>query len=147
MQCPPKETEILWTLASNPGSAELNASLGVCYVSLGLFDKAIPLLEKAIDLNPANADSYYMAAVARLRGKSPYMAKRDDINKVIELLNAANMVAPKAIYFYLLGFVKEKYFEAKYLNVVPSAAQEYTSAQEMGIYDDEIQALKELIRC
>lgn len=135
----------LQALAANPGNQKINCSLGMCYFGLHLYDKAIACFEKAIADNASSADTYYIAAICLLRGKSPYMAKREDINKCIDYLNAANMLEPKAIYFYLLGYIKENYFERKYLNVMPNAQHEYASAREMGIYDDDIEQLNELL--
>lgn len=132
-------------LAANPGNQTLNCSLGTCFAGLHLYDKAIACFEKAIEAFAGSADTYFLAAVCLLRGKTPYMAKRSDIDKAVEYLNAANMLEPKAVYFYLLGYIKQEYFERKYLNVTPNAEQEFASAKEMGIYNEEIEELNELL--
>jgi hypothetical protein len=45
----------------------------------------------------------------------------------------------------LLGFIKEDYFERKYLNVSPSAAEEYAKASEYGNIADDKSTLASLL--
>ena len=59
-------------LVSNPEDSELNLSGAFCYMRLKLYDKAIACFEKALEENFDNADAYFYAAIALLRGKNFY---------------------------------------------------------------------------
>ncbi|MDR2287256.1 MAG: hypothetical protein LBE04_07260, partial [Prevotellaceae bacterium] len=66
---------------------------------------------------------------------------RSDIDKMLEYLNAAIMIEPKGIYYYLLSYIKYDYFHRKYLNISPNHIDEYEAANEAGVSEDEIQRL------
>lgn len=132
-------------LTTNPDNEQANSQIGMCYVALKLYDKALPFLEKAIDDNVDNPDTYCMAAICLLRGKKPFVATRPDINKMVDYLNAANMLEPRGIYYHLLGYIKEDYFERKFLNVSPTSAEEYAMAEQLGVGDDEMATLKSML--
>ena len=87
-------------MVNNPDNDELNMSIAFCYMKLKLYDKAIPCFEKALEENFDNADAYFYAAIALLKGKKAFLAQRDTINKIIEYIDAANMIEPKGIYHY-----------------------------------------------
>ncbi|MDR0970312.1 MAG: tetratricopeptide repeat protein [Lentimicrobiaceae bacterium] len=111
-------------LADNPNNDALNMSLAMCYLQLRLYDKALPVFEKAMDDNLDNSEVFFYAAVALLRGKKAFIAQRTDINKVIEYLNAAIMIEAKGLYFSFLAYVKYDYFERKFLNISPNWQEE-----------------------
>ena len=48
-------------LQLNPGHADILAEIGHCHAFLGEFDRAIPLLDKAIDLSPIHPGWYHYA--------------------------------------------------------------------------------------
>lgn len=132
--------------ASHPESKIANAQVGMCYVRLKLYDKAFPFLEKAIDDNMEDPDAYCMAAICLLKGKKPFVAPRADIDKIMEYLNAALMIAPESgIYYYLRSYIKKDYFDRKYLNVSPSSEDDYVSAIQYGTTEADITSLNELL--
>ncbi|MDR2026355.1 MAG: hypothetical protein LBQ01_02200 [Prevotellaceae bacterium] len=126
-------------LAENPDSQELNTSVAMCYLKLKLYDKAIPAFEKAMEDNFDNPETFFYAAVSLLRGKKAFVAQRSDIDKILEYLNAAIMIEPKGIYHYMLAYIKYDYFHRKYLNISPNHLDEYETANEAGVSEDEIQ--------
>ncbi len=132
-------------LAAAPTDRDLNRSMGICYLKLKLFDKANEAFERACVDNFEDADSYFYAAVGRLNGKKAFVASRADIDKIVEYLNAANMIAPNAIYSLMLAYVKKDYFDRKALNVSPNWHDELTTAQTMGATDADTKALAELL--
>lgn len=131
--------------SQNPDSRELAQSEAFCYLKLGRYDDAINSFTKALEGNFDNADTYLYAAVALLRGKRPFLSSRETINKIVEYINAANMIEPKGIYYYFLGFVKQDYFERKYLRNLPSSQECLAKASEFGFSDADVKTLNEMM--
>ncbi len=132
-------------MALESDSEELNLSVAFCYMKLKLYDKAIPCFEKALEENFDNADAYFYAAIALLKGKKAFLASRSTINKVIEYIEAANMIEPKGIYYYYLAYIKYDYFERKYLKNVPTYRECITEAVNLGLSDTDIETMYELL--
>lgn len=132
-------------LVADPDDRELNRSMGICYLKLKLYDKANEAFERAVTDNFADADSYFYAAAGRLHGKKAFITPRPDIDKAIEYLNAANMIAPNPVNYLLLAYIKKDYFDRKALNISPSWAEELSSARESGATDADIAALADLL--
>lgn len=132
-------------LAADPDNQELNGYAAMCYLRLRLYDRAMPLFEKAIDENFESAEPYFMAAICLLKGKKPFVAQRADINKAIEYLNAANQLEEKPIYHLLLGYIKQDYFDRKFLNIEPSTQEEYDRAAELGLSEEDEKTLETML--
>lgn len=132
-------------LAAEPDDRELNRSMGICYLKLKLYDKANEAFERAVTDNFEDADSYFYAAVGRLRGKKAFVAPRHDIDKAIEYLNAANMIAPNPVNSLMLAYIKKDYFDRKALRISPSWTDELSAARSMGATDADIDALADLL--
>ena len=92
-------------LAQDPENSALNKSIAVCYMKLKLFDKAIVFFEKAIEDNFDDAEIYLYAAGCLLKGKRPYMASKQIVDKAIEYLNAALMIETKGVFYYLRSYL------------------------------------------
>lgn len=90
-------------LSENPDSMELNNSVAMCYLKLKLYDKATEAFERAMEDNFDNSETFFYAAICRLRGKKAFLAQRADIDKIEEYINAALMIEPKGIYYYFLA--------------------------------------------
>lgn len=58
------------------------------------------------------------------------MAQRAEINKAEEFLNAALMIEPKGIYYYLWAYIKYDYFKRKFLNTTPNYLDMLNSAEQ-----------------
>ncbi len=119
-------------LQDNPDNAILNKSVAMCYLKLKLYDKAIVSFEKAMEENLDESETYFYSAVCLLRGKKAFLARRDDIEKAIEYIDAANMTEPRGIFYYFLAYLKYDFFERKYLNVFPDYRECLTLARSMG---------------
>lgn len=132
-------------LANDPDNQELNGYAAMCYLRLRLYDRAMPLFEKAIDENFESAEPYFMAAICLLRGKIPFVAQRADINKALDYLNAAVSLDEKAIHHLLLGYIKQDYFDRKFLNIDPSTQDEYDRAKTLGLTEDDEKTLETLL--
>lgn len=132
-------------LASDPENHDLNRSLGICYLKLKLYNKADEAFDRSVSENLYDADSYFYAAVSLLQGKKAFVAQRANIDKAIEYLNAANMIAPEPLYYLTLAYIKKDYFERKALSVTPSWRDELTTAEGLGATNSDVADLAELL--
>lgn len=132
-------------LIADNDNRDLNRSMGICYLKLKLYDKANEAFERTVSENFEDADSYFYAAVGQLYGKKAFVAPRANIDRAIDYLNAANMIAPNPLYSLMLAYIKKDYFERKFLAINPSWEEEISSAKEMGATAADIAALSELL--
>lgn len=128
-------------LQNNPDNKTLNASIAMCYLKLKLYDKALLAFEKAIEDNFDNSETYFYAAVCLLKGKKAFLTQRPEINKIEEYLNAAIMIEPRGIYYFLWAYIKYDYYERKYLKTSPNYMDMLTNAINNGCTTAEIDAL------
>lgn len=128
-------------LRNNPDNKTLNASIAMCYLKLKLYDKALLAFEKAIEDNFDNSETYFYAAVCLLKGKKAFLTQRPEINKIEEYLNAAIMIEPRGIYYFLWAYIKYDYYERKYLKTSPNYMDMLTNAINNGCTTVEIDTL------
>lgn len=134
------------TLAEHPDNRDVNISLGLCYLRLKLYDKALPAFEKCMEDNFDQPDVFFYAAVSLLKGQKAFVAPRASIDKCLEYLNAALMIEPKGIYQYFLAYIKYDYFSRKYLKISPDWRETYESAlNEYGVTDEDADSLYALL--
>ena len=132
----------------HPGDHEISRihfTAAACYLRLKLYDKASERFEIAIEDNFDYADTYFYAAICLLRGKRPFLALMNDIKKMIDFLTVAISIEPKGIYYYLLGYIKQDFYERKYLRISPSSADEYANASACNVSPEDIRMLGELV--
>lgn len=128
-------------LATNPDSTELNNSVAMCYLKLGLYDKAIEAFDRALEDNFDNSEAFFYAAICRLRGKKAFLVRRADIDKAIEYINAAIMIEPLGVYYYLLAYIKYDFFARKSLRTTPTYIDALAEAQAAGLSAFDIEQL------
>ena len=128
-------------LQKDPDNPRLNSSLGMCYLKLKLYDKALAAFEKAIEDNFDNPETFFYAAVCVLGGKKAFLVQRPQINKIEEYINAALMIEPRGIFHYFLAYIKYDYFERKYLNTSPNYREAMATANQMGLSPFDIEQL------
>ena len=126
------------TLADNPNNADINASIGMCYLKLKLHDKALVAFEKAIESNFDNSELFFYAAVCLLNGKKASLIERKTIDKIMKYLDSAIMIEPRGIYYYARAYVKLDYFERKFLNISPKWDEELARAKDVGISETDV---------
>ena len=119
-------------LAENPDNTELNASIAFCYLKLKMFDEAYAAFSKAIVDNFDNSETYFYAAVSLLKGKKAFLHTRQEIDKMLELINAAIMIEPRGIYYYFMAYIKFDYFKRKFLITNPNYKDCMMRAQAAG---------------
>ena len=132
-------------LNDRPSDRRLNRAAALCYMKLKMYDKASQAFEKAIEDNLDDADSYFFAAISLLKGKKAFLAKRPEVDKAIEYLNAANMIEPKGIYAYFHAYIKYDYFVRKSLKTVPNYRELLAEAQGLGVTDYDVKVLFDLL--
>lgn len=132
-------------LQQNPDHAEAYLSKAFCYLRLRLYDKAIPCFEKAIEENLEEADGYFYAAVAKLRGKRPFLTGKKEIEKIEEYLGAAMMLEEKGIYAYFHAYLKNDYYEKKKLRAAPPSRELLAQAARMGVSQADKEELFQLL--
>ena len=128
-------------LAENPKDSNLNNSIGMCYLKLKLFDKALSAFEKAIEDNFDNSETYFYAAVCLLGGKKAFLAARNIIDKVEEYINAALLIEPRAIYYYFQAYIKYDYFSRKCFNTSPTYQEALALATNAAVSSFDIEQL------
>lgn len=132
-------------LAEHPDNKELNTSVAMCYLKLKLYDKAIAAFDKAVEDNFENSETFFYAAISLLQGKKAFVAQRADIDKIVEYLNAATMIEPRGIYYYLLAYIKCDYFNRKFFNTTPTYQETLAMAIEQGVNPAEVEQLFALL--
>ena len=106
-------------LSENPNDISANKAIAYCYLKLKMYDNALSFFEKAVVDNFDDSEVYYYAAICCLKGKKAFLSQRSEINKIEEYLNAATMIEPKGIYYYLWAYIKYDYFKRKFLQTNP----------------------------
>lgn len=120
-------------LVDNPDNTMLNGSIAMCYLKLKMYDKAAEHFNKAIEDNFDNSEFYLYFAVCLLRGKKAFLAKKEDIDKIEEYINAAIMIEPRGIYYYFLAYIKQDFYERKFLNTSPNYLECLAMAEQFGV--------------
>lgn len=128
-------------LAENPDDQTLNNSVAMCYLKLKMYDKASEAFEKAVEDNFDNSETFFYAAVSLLAGKKAFLHQRPTIDKIIEYINAANMIEPRGIYYFFLAYIKQDYFARKFLRVSPNYMECLETAKQYGYSDYDVQQL------
>ena len=126
-------------LESNPNNAILNYSIGLCYLKLKLYDKANKAFEKAIEENLDNAEAYFYAAISLLKGKRAFLAKRSEIDKIEEYIQAALFIELKGIYHYFLAYIKYDHFSRKNYKTSPTYQEALCMAKKAGVSSYDIE--------
>lgn len=128
-----------------PNNKEINTAIGICFLKLKMYDKALAAFEKAMPDNFDNAEPFYLAAVSLLQGKKAFLTPRPSIDKIEEYLNAAAMIEMRPIFYYFMAYVKKDYFERKFLNTTPSWKELLGQAEEYGLSSDDVEEFHLLI--
>lgn len=132
-------------LNDNPDSIDLNTSLGVCYLRMKLYDKALAAFEKTMDTNTDNPEPFFLAAVCLLQGKKAFVTPRPNIDKALEYLNAAAMIEMRPVFYYFMAYIKQDYFDRKFLNTSPNYKELLAQAQEYGLGEGDIVELYDML--
>jgi len=132
-------------LQQDPYNPEINKSMGLAQLKLGLYDDASNLLDKATVYCPNDSDALFFSSLPRLKGKKPVLAKRSEIDVMIQKINAAILVEPKAIYEYMLAVIKSDYFYKKGFNIQPDYNDHFERSLQLGLSDTDVDELDTIL--
>lgn len=132
-------------LRENPDESVINSSIGMCYLKIKLYDKALESFERAIQNNFDNSETYFYAGVCMLKGKKAYLAPKVNIDKALEYINAALMIENRGVYSYFLAYIKYDFYERKFLRIAPDYIEELTTANLNNVTHEDIRQLFEIL--
>lgn len=133
------------SLKQEPGDNGLHFSAAMCYMKMGLYDKAGDELDKVIADNFDNSEAYFYKAITMLDKKIPKVFPRPHIDKIEEYVNAAIKIEPKGIYYYFAAYIRYDYHERKFLNVKPNYKQLLQMANQSGYSEYDVEQLYRML--
>ena len=129
-------------LQNEPGAADLNGSIAMCYLKLGQHDKALSAFEKAVENNFDHPDNFFYAAICRLKGKKAFLTQRPEIDAIERDIRSALDIEPtRGIFYYFWAYIKFDYFERKSLNTTPTYRELLAKAKESVVSPYDIEQL------
>lgn len=131
--------------AEHPDNNDVNASVGLCFLRLKKYDQALNYLEKAQADNFEDATPFFYAAVARLKGRKPFLLNRQDIDQIMTDLEAAMSIEPKAEQYYFMSYIKRDYFKRKFLNTTPSWEEYMQEAVDNGLSAADVEEFHAMV--
>lgn len=133
-------------LAANPDNAEISNSLGICYLKMGFYDKALEKFDKAIEQDLNNPETYIFAAICLLAGNKPFVTPRQNIDKIETYINAALMLEEKGIFRYFQAYIKQDFFKRKFLKTSPMWEECLAKAKADGLSPVDVEQLFTLLK-
>jgi tetratricopeptide (TPR) repeat protein len=126
--------------------ADGRSALAMCYLKVGLFDKALREFDFALDSNPANSETYFYAAVSQLGGKRPFLCQRTQVDQAGQYATAATRIEPRAPYFAFLALLSRDFYERKFLRPATSSHEYMAIAAELGVTQADYHLLSEVLQ-
>jgi len=131
--------------AEHPDNNDVNAAVGLCFLRLKKYDQALNYLEKAQADNFEDATPFFYAAVARLKGRKPFLLNRQEIDQIMTDLEAAMSIEPKAEQYYFMSYIKRDYFKRKFLNTTPSWEEYMQEAVDNGLSAADVEEFHAMV--
>ncbi|MBP5387289.1 MAG: hypothetical protein J6Y97_07910 [Prevotella sp.] len=131
--------------AENPDSKDLNTSIGLCFLRLKKYNQATEYFVKAQADNFDDATPFFYAAVARLQGKKPFMHSRQEIDKMMEDIQAAMDIEPSTEQYYFMSYIKRDYFNRKFLNTSPTWGEYMQEAIDNGLTAADVEEFHAMV--
>ncbi|MCF0196409.1 MAG: tetratricopeptide repeat protein, partial [Bacteroidaceae bacterium] len=131
--------------AEHPEHQGVSTSIGLCLLKLKKYDQAIEVFEKAQLDNFDDATPYFYAAVARLKGRKPFLCARPEIDKMEEDLNAALSIGRSAEQLYFLSYIGRDYFRRKFLRHEPAWEGLMDEAVGEGLSPSDVEAFHAMV--
>lgn len=131
--------------AEHPDNNDVNAAVGLCFLRLKKYDQALNYLEKAQADNFEDATPFFYAAVARLKGRKPFLLNRQEIDQIMTDIEAAMSIEPKAEQYYFMSYIKRDYFKRKFLNTAPSWEEYMQEAVDNGLSAADVEEFHAMV--
>ena len=93
----------------------LDHAEGMCYLRLSMYDEAYACFEKAIRKNFDDSETYFLAAIALLKGKNPFRLLKKEVDTAMTLVKDALSIEAAPIYYYFLAYLTYDYYGRKLL--------------------------------
>lgn len=132
-------------VAEHPDNIDANLAIGLCFLKLKKYDQALEALERAQADNFENAAPFYYAAVARLKGRKPFLCNRTEINQIETDINAAMSIEPSADQYYLLSYIGRDYFKRKCLKHEPAWEELMEEAVNNGLTPADVEEIHAML--
>ncbi|MCR4734513.1 MAG: hypothetical protein K5829_05875 [Treponema sp.] len=133
-------------LSENPDSALINNSAAMCYLTLGLYDKALEKFDKAIEQDINNWETYLYAAVCLLKGNKAFVTSRADIDKIEQYIKAALMIQENGLLRYFQAYIKYDFFKRKFLKTSPTWEEAFYKAKEDKFSSADVERLFTILK-
>ncbi len=133
-------------LKDEPTNAEINNSLGMCYLKMGFYEKALEKFSVAIEQDFNNSETYLFAAICVLAGRKPFITPRCDIDKIERYIDAALMIEERGIFRFFQAYIKHDYFKRKFFNTSPSWDVCLKQGSYLGFSELDIKQLFQILR-
>ena len=131
--------------AEHPDNNDVNAAVGLCFLRLKKYDQALNYLEKAQADNFEDATPFFYAAVARLKGRKPFLLNRQEIDQIMTDIEAAMSIESKAEQYYFMSYIKRDYFKRKFLNTTPSWEEYMQEAVDNGLSAADVEEFHAMV--
>ena len=131
--------------AEHPDNNDVNAAVGLCFLRVKKYDQALNYLEKAQADNFEDATPFFYAAVARLKGRKPFLLNRQEIDQIMTDIEAAMSIEPKAEQYYFMSYIKRDYFKRKFLNTTPSWEEYMQEAVDNGLSAADVEEFHAMV--
>ena len=132
-------------LKDEPTNAEINNSLGMCYLKMGFYEKALEKFNVAIEQDFNNSETYLFAAICVLAGRKPFLTPRTDIDKIEKYINAALMIEEIGLFRFFQAYIKYDYFKRKFFNTSPTWEECLRYGCNLGFSELDIKQLFEIL--
>lgn len=127
--------EVKANSTSTPSSSYAS---GLSYLKRSLYDLAISNFEKAVEVMPGNADSYYYYALSSIRGKRPKSLTLKEVKLIEKYIETAiQLDDSQAKYYYLLAILKFDYYLMNGLSVSSPSVEDLLRIAQNKRYDSE----------
>lgn len=135
-------------LRADPADRDALLAIGVCYLTLGLFDAADRSIRQMMDAHPADPAGYYYRAICVLGGRRPRTASLPVIRKAEQLILAALELDPSnGCYDALLAAIRHDYYVLNGMRVpAPTPEQLAASAERKRVNRIEVEQIFHLIK-
>ena len=124
----------------------VNKALGICYLKMGLYEKANAALSAAIDDNMTDSEIYFYLAASKLGGKRPYVNRKADNDEALQYLEIACNIEPRGIYYYFAAYIVHDYYKRKFLKYRTSYDEFMELANEYDFSEYDVNLLQQMLR-
>jgi len=129
----------------HPNNNDVNTSIGMCFLKLKKYDLAIEAFEKAQADNFEDVTPFFYAAVARLKGRKPFLCSRSEIDAMETDVNAALSIEPHPEHYYFLSYIGRDYFKRKFLRHEPAWEEYMNEAVNSGLSPADVEEFHVMI--